>query len=117
MKQQKTKLRKVRDKLSRLVCRKVFQNGYKTFVPADTIVDILHPLFLHNKQVFFDTFCKREVQPLYKITEDIHTSKRHVISMLRRIAKYNNNFLVQRRRTVYIDGKGHSQYLYALVRV
>ena len=115
MKQQK--LKNVRDQLSRLVCRKVFQKGYKYFVPADTIVDILHPLFLHNKQVFFDTFCKREVQPLYKITEDRKSSKRHVISMLRRIAKYNNNFLVQRRRTVYIDGKGHSQYLYALVRV
>ena len=117
MKQQKEKLKKVRDKLSRLVCRKVFQKGYKYFVSADTIVDILHPLFFHNKQVFFDTFCKREVQPLYKITQDAKTSKRHVISMLRRIAKYNNNYLVQRRKTVYIDGKGHSQYLYALVRI
>ena len=115
MKQQK--LKSIRDKLSILVCRKVFQRGYKNFVPADTNVDILHPLFLHTKQVFFDAFCKREVQPLYKITENVKTSKRHVISMLRRIAKYNDNYLVQKRRTIYTDGKGQSQYLYALVRI
>ena len=62
-------------------------------------------------------FCKREVQPLYKITENVKPSKRHVISMLRRIAKYNDNYLVQKRRTIYTDGKGQSQYLYALVRI
>ena len=113
----KKDIKKKRDSLSMLVCRKVFKRGYKTFVPASFIVDALHPLFLHNRQLFLDTFCKREAEPLHKITADVHKSKRHVISMLRRIAKYNHNYLVQQRKTVYINGKAKSQYLYALVKL
>ena len=69
----KKDIKKKRDSLSMLVCRKVFKRGYKTFVPASFIVDALHPLFLHNRQLFLDTFCKREAEPLHKITADVQT--------------------------------------------
>ena len=79
-------LKKTRAELAVLISRRCFPK-YNEFVPADKIVANVHDLLLNNKDKFLAAFTARVRAPLYKITDDRQSSKRHCISFLRRIFK------------------------------
>ena len=115
MKAKKAKVKKKRAELAILITRKIFPK-YNTYVPADFIVEKLHPMITANKDKLIDTFTKRVASPLHKITDDKIKSKPYVISYLRRLAFYYNNFLASKRKSVIINGRTTSIYYYALVK-
>ena len=109
-------LKKTRAELAVLISRRCFPK-YNEFVPADKIVANVHDLLLNNKDKFLAAFTKRVRAPLYKITDDRQSSKRHCISFLRRLSSYYGSVLVSKRRSAVVHGRTKSIYEYALVRV
>ena len=116
MKTKSKALKKQRAELAIIISRRCFPK-YNEFVPADKIVANVHDLLLNNKDKFLAAFTKRVRAPLYKITDDRQSSKRHCISFLRRLSSYYGNVLVSKRRSAIVNGRPTSVYEYALVRV
>ena len=110
------KCSKTRRKLAVLITRRAFSK-YATFVEANQIVANVYPLLFDNRHKFKSIFTTRVRAPLLKLTENAQESKRHVISFLRRLATYYQNALVQRRKSVIIDGRPVSVYSYALIKI
>ena len=116
MKRERKKLLKKRRELSVLICRKAFKK-YKQFEKADDINNNLYGLLNANKAILFSTFPKHETSMLHKISDNKEGSKKYVISFLRRLCRYNNNHLISKRKTISVNGRLKSLYLYAIIRV
>lgn len=95
--------------------RKCFPK-YKTFIHADDIVSKVHLILLHNKDKF-EVYTKYVVQPLQNITEDLPSSKRYIISFIRRLVQYYGNAMIRKRKSIIVDGKNKSLYMYCIVKV
>ena len=102
-------LKKTRAELAIIITRRAFKK-YAEYVPADDIVDRVWPLLLHNRDKFIAAFTKRVRAPLYKITENRLSSKRHIFSFLRRLSSYYGNVLVSKRKSTVVNGKRKSVY-------
>ena len=116
MRKERKKLLEKRKKLSIFICRKAFRK-YKTWEKANDIHNNLHSLLNANKGIFFTTFPKHETKMLHRISDDKERSKRYVFSFLRRLCKYNQNYLIQKRKTIFENGKIKSCYYYAIVKI
>ena len=116
MKSKHKKLKQKRAELAMLITRKAFRK-YNIYVTASCIVNALHPMLVANRDKFIAAFTLRVAAPLHKLTDDAEQSKRHVISFVRRLARYYGNFLASRRKSIVVNGKTISQYSYALVKV
>ena len=116
MKSKHKKLKQKRAELAILITRKAFRK-YNTYVTASCVVNALHPMLVANRDKFIAAFTLRVAAPLHKLTDDAEQSKRHVISFVRRLAHYYGNFLASKRKSIVVNGKTISQYLYALVKV
>ena len=116
MKTKSKALKTQRAELAIIISRRCFPK-YNEFVKADEIVANVHPLLLHNRDKFLAAFTKRVRAPLYKITDDRQSSKRHCISFLRRLSSYYGSVLVSKRRSAIVNGRPVSVYEYALLRL
>jgi len=116
MKTKSKALKTQRAELAIIISRRCFPK-YNEFVKADEIVANVHSLLLDNKDKFLAAFTARVRATLYKVTPDRQSSKRHIISLLRRLSSYYGNVLVSKRRSTVYNGRAISVYEYALLRV